>query len=208
MTLTGLVLAGGRGRRMGADKARLVVDGQTLVRRVATRLATGCQEVLVASGDGRRLGELPWRQIADAVAGTGPLGGIVAGLEAARTPLVAVVAVDLPSVDPDVLRRLADVIGDDDAAVPVVDGRWQPLHAVFAVGAAATLRAELEAGERAVHRAIRTLRVRTVGPDGWRDLDPDGRFARDLDHPEDLDGMARGGQDPAPTSNSSTDPAA
>ncbi|MDP8928953.1 MAG: NTP transferase domain-containing protein, partial [Actinomycetota bacterium] len=105
--LTGLVLAGGRGRRLGRDKALVEVAGEPLVVRAARRLEQCCQAVFVASGDGRRLGELAWEQVADAVSEGGPLAGILAGLERATTPLVAVVAVDLPHLNPAVLQRLA-----------------------------------------------------------------------------------------------------
>ena len=91
--LTGLVLAGGRSRRMGTDKALLTVDGRPLVSHVATRLATLCPTVLVAPGP-RRLLQVVWPQDDDRIAGAGPLAGILGGLAAATTPLVAVVAAD------------------------------------------------------------------------------------------------------------------
>src|ERR671916_2240113 len=89
--LSGLVLAGGRSRRMGADKAILHVDCERLIDRTVRILQSCCAEVLVASGDGRRLSGLEVSQIADAMADTGPLGGLVAGLQVAAHDLVAVV---------------------------------------------------------------------------------------------------------------------
>src|SRR5919201_1260463 len=92
--MTGLILAGGRGTRMGGGKAGLEVESEPLARRVAARLADACDVVLVASGDGRRLGWLGLPQVEDPIPDAGPLAGLVAGLEAATTPLVAAVAVD------------------------------------------------------------------------------------------------------------------
>jgi molybdopterin-guanine dinucleotide biosynthesis protein A len=72
--LTGLMLAGGRSRRMGVDKASFVFDGQRLGTRVARVLGAVCDEILVASGDGERLAWLGLPQVADAEPDRGPLG--------------------------------------------------------------------------------------------------------------------------------------
>jgi molybdopterin-guanine dinucleotide biosynthesis protein A len=177
--LTGLVLAGGRSRRMGTDKALLTVDGRPLVSHVAARLATSCPTVLVAPGP-RRLLQVVWQQVDDRVAGAGPLAGILGGLAAAKTPLVAVVAVDMPQADPGLLIDLANAWNGHAAVVPVHDGRPQPLHAVYATSALRRFAAVFDAGERSPTRALARvdallLPVRSTG-----------RWARDLDTREDL----------------------
>lgn len=178
--LTGLVLAGGRSRRMGADKALVEVDGRPLVRVVAARLAHVCVEVLVAPG-ARRLPDLPWRQVGDRVAGEGPLAGILGGLAAASTPLVAVAGVDMPAVDPDLYAALADAWdGTQPAVVPVAAGRPQPLHAVYATAALPRFAALFDAGERAPTRALTRLQAHGVEvPQGTA-------WAASLDTPDDL----------------------
>lgn len=188
-TLTGLVLAGGRGRRLGRDKALVEVAGEPLVVRAARRLERCCQEVLIASGDGSRLGELAWEQVADAIGDGGPLAGILAGLERATTPLVAVVAVDLPHLNPAVLRRLAVEWRGEAAVVPLVSGRIHPLHGVYATAAAPRLRRLLLAGHRAVIAALSELGARVLGEEGWADLDPSGSFASNINRPSDLDAL-------------------
>lgn len=188
-TLTGLVLAGGRGRRLGRDKALLEVGGEPLVVRAARRLEHVCERVFIASGDGRRLGELAWEQIADAVVDGGPLGGIVAGLERAAAPLVAVVGVDLPHLNPAVLRRLAGEWRGEGAVVPLVSGRVHPLHGVYATDAAPRLRRLLVSGRRAVIAALSELGARIVGEECWADLDPDGSFVYNINRPTDLEGI-------------------
>jgi len=187
--VTGLLLAGGAGRRMGTDKASLEFEGRPLARRVAALLGEVCDPVLVASGDGRRLDWLGLEQVADPVPGAGPLAGLVAGMELTRTPLMAAVAVDMPYASPAVLRLLIERWADGtDAVVPATDRRLEPLHAVYARTATPALRDALESGERAVHRALRRLAVTILGPGEWRSADPEGRFAFNLNFPEDLPG--------------------
>jgi molybdopterin-guanine dinucleotide biosynthesis protein A len=155
-----------------------------------------CDEVLVASGDGERLAELGLPQVADAHPGAGPLGGIVAGLRAASNDMVAVVAVDMPFASPAVLRMLASARGDHDAVVPVTDRGAEPLHAIYARTAAAPLAAQLEGGTLAVHRALEGMRVRYVAQHQWREADPSGRFASNVNLPDDLRAL-RDGTPPA-----------
>lgn len=189
--LTGLVLAGGAGRRMGQDKALLVLDGQPLVTRAVGVLSGVCSEVLVASGDGHRLAGLGLREIADARPGAGPLAGIVAGLAAARHHLVAVIAVDMPAASGAVLQMLADSWEGEAAVLPRVDGRLEPLHAVYAVTCAQALRTMLTQGRYALRDALSALDVAVLDRSAWGTVDASGQFARNLNSPQDLAAFRR-----------------
>jgi molybdenum cofactor guanylyltransferase len=188
--LTGLLLAGGRSRRMGMPKERLAVGGTALAVQGVRLLQGICAEVVVASGDGRRLADVldgtGVRQVADPVGDAGPLAGIAAGLGIARHPLVAVLAVDLPDANAEVFRLLAAAWHDEPAIVPVVGGRLQPLHAVWAASAAGAVAGLLRAGRRSVVDAAGRLGARLVGPEVWGPADPGGRFARNVNRPQDL----------------------
>jgi molybdenum cofactor guanylyltransferase len=184
--LSGVVLAGGPSSRMGADKALLDVGGEPLVLRAVRTLAALCEDVVVASGDGRRLAGLGVAQVADVEGGAGPLAGIIAGLESATHQLVAVLAVDMPHANAAVFRLLADRWSGEPAVVPVVDGHEQPLHAIWTRDAAVPLRDLLAAGQLSARSAAVALGAAIVGPDVWGRADPTGRFATNLNRPEDL----------------------
>jgi molybdopterin-guanine dinucleotide biosynthesis protein A len=188
--LTGLVLAGGRSRRMGTDKAVLRLDGERLVDRAVRLLGGCCVAVLVASGDGRRL-TVAAPQVADEPGVAGPLGGLIAGLDASPTADVAVVAVDGPYPDPAVLALCAALRGTAPVAAPVVDGVVQPLHAVWTRGAVEDLRAAAADGERSPRRLVERLEGRLVTPAEWRPRARDGAaFAVDWDTPDEVpDGL-------------------
>jgi molybdopterin-guanine dinucleotide biosynthesis protein A len=185
--MAGLVLCGGMSRRMGTEKALLDFEGEVLVVRVARRIGTVASPVVLAPGTRGRLGDLGYMEVDDAVEGTGPLGGLVAGLAASPHPLVAVAAADMPFVDADVLLLLARLVGDAEAAVPVTEHGLQPLHAVYSVRALPALLAALRTGRRALREVVtEALRVRRVERPEWRAADPTGRFALNLNRPEDV----------------------
>src|SRR5205807_2237046 len=176
----GLVLCGGASSRMGIDKATLLFDGVPLWLRVAQRLARAADPVRLAPGTPGRLGQLEYKEVADAMAGAGPLAGLLAGLRSSPHDLLAVVAVDMPHVSPEVMALLVAYHGDDDALVPRAERGLEPLHAVYARSALTGLEAALAARELSLQTALRRLRVREVGPEEWRDADPLGRFATNL----------------------------
>jgi molybdenum cofactor guanylyltransferase len=185
--LSGLLLAGGGSRRMGRDKTAedFLFEGEPLAARVAKLLGEACDEVIVASGDGERMSWLGLPQVADALPESGPLGGLVAGLERAAHSHVAVTAADMPFASPAVLRLLGSLIGPHDAAVPVSRVGREPLHAVYSRTALPSLEDALREGRLAIHVALDGLDVRFVEEAEWRRADPSGRFVENLNRPED-----------------------
>ena len=184
-TLTGgAVLAGGTSRRMGSDKALLIVGGRPLVLGVADAL-TGALGVaaVVVGGDENRLRALGLEVLPDQAPGAGPLGGILTALlhHRERFDQVVVLSCDLPDPSPESIRTVAEVAADEDAiAVPVLRGRRQWMHAAWPMAVLPALEESFQRGERAPHRAVIDLPV--VEVDG---LDP--RSLRAIDRLEDLD---------------------
>ncbi len=188
----GAVLTGGASRRMGRDKALLVVDGRPLAETAAAALrVAGADDVLAVGGDEAGLGALGMRWIPDPTPGEGPLGGIRAALAAlAGHHLVVVLACDLPRASAAnvvaVVEAAATLGGEPGVAVPVRDGRREWLHACWTAGAGPVLDVAWAEGERAPRRSVGDLRiVEVVAPE------PDG--LADADRPSDLaDGSVHG----------------
>jgi molybdopterin-guanine dinucleotide biosynthesis protein A len=175
---------------MGRDKALIEVRGRVLVDVLAERMQGVADPVLLAPGRPGRLGPRPYPEVADAAPDAGPLGGVIAALEASPCPLMAVVAVDMPHANPEVLTVLAKLHDGEDAVVPVTDAGLEPLHAVYATSALAPLRAALGTGRYGMRDVLASLTVREVGKKEWGSIDPSGGFATNINRPEDLDLLA------------------
>lgn len=185
MTLDVVLLAGGASRRMGTDKALLPIGGRRLVDHVAEAHRGTGHRVLVACGE-RSLG-LP-DEVADADDLSGPIAGLLGALRASTADAIALVPVDAPHPSvalPDLLHELCRDRGRP-AAVPVVDGHVQALHAVLQRDALAAIERRVAAGERSPRRLLGWLDALRVDADAWGEVDPTGSFARDWDRPEDL----------------------
>jgi molybdenum cofactor guanylyltransferase len=163
--MTAIVLAGGRGLRMKADKAGLAVGDRTLLEHVLGQLEPHFSEILISVSPGQRIGSGPevrkaqpftgecpsLRIVEDGTPGQGPLGGILAGLKAAANDANAVVACDIPNVNVPLLRSLARAAGDAEIAVPVGPaGHFEPLFAVYRKSAIPEIETLLQSGERSI----------------------------------------------------------
>ena len=131
MQATGVVLAGGKSKRMGYDKAFLEVGEAAMIKQVASELKKVCNEVLIAGGTeeyGELLG-LP--VIPDRIPGRGPLSGIHAALGAAKNSKCLVTACDMPFVTAALARSMITQADGYDVAVPTHGIHLQPLFAVY-----------------------------------------------------------------------------
>ncbi len=131
-SFSGVVLAGGRSRRMGCDKAFLSMDGIPLVQRQAALLqSVGCDEVIISGKSGVDYGIPEARVVFDPVENAGPLAGLVAALSAARHERVLVLAVDLPHVTAVFLQRLLAANDVRHCTVPHGNHGYEPLVACY-----------------------------------------------------------------------------
>jgi molybdenum cofactor guanylyltransferase len=185
----GLVLAGGASRRMGRDKALLVLDpghpGETLAAAAARRLALVCAEVLVADRGRATVPGLP--SLPDGP-GRGPAAGLL-GAAAARPgrPLL-VLACDLPAVPEALLAGLAEIASGADLALPRWSGGLEPLCAVWGPAALARLAGRVERGLYALHPLAtdEELNVRFLDAERLESFGPPETLFRNVNTPDDL----------------------
>lgn len=163
--VAGAVLTGGASRRMGTDKALLVVGGVALATRVgATLEAAGCAPVWCQGGDRPALESLGLVVAADDEPGEGPLAAVCSALRLADGEVV-VAACDLPDLTAAVVTAVMEPsLADHDVAVAVADGRRQ-LLARWSPSALETLSALVGRGVRSYLAALDELRVVDVDVD-------------------------------------------
>jgi len=177
--MAGVLLTGGASRRMGVDKTRLVVNGETLAARSARVLAAVCDPV-VEVGPG--VSGLP--AVQEDPAGAGPLVALLAGVGALGAPRsVVLLACDLPHVSTELLRLLVEWPGSG-TVIPVVEGRFQYACARYGPAAFDEARAALRSGDTSL-RAIAGADCEYVSEAGWQSVASPLTFA-DVDTPEDL----------------------
>lgn len=132
MDLSAVILAGGASRRMGQDKAWLRFNGRPLLELAVDKVRKlGIEEVFVSGRWDVDYSSVPCPVLLDLEPEFGPLGGIERALQASHSPLVLVLAVDMPRMTTEFLQRLVDGCDHLTGAVPKLHGRLEPLVAVY-----------------------------------------------------------------------------
>lgn len=181
---TAVILAGGDSRRMGRDKANVVLDGQTLLQSVIATMRQLFPRVILSVRRPRPEIDLP--QVCDEQANGGPLAGLVACLGQITTPWAFAVACDMPFVVPEVVELLGRYRSQQQAVVPIVHGHPQPLAAFYAASCLAPLRASLAAQQKGLRGVVKQMDVRYVDEAEMLKADPQLRSFFDLDTPQDV----------------------
>ena len=190
MNVTGVVLAGGKSRRMGEDKRFLAVGTATLLERSISVMKALFSDVLVViAQDSPPLEASGCRIYRDVIAGCGSLGGLYTGLRSATHDRVFVVACDMPFLN----RAMIKFFVERDPSADVTMGRLldglQPLHAVYGKRALPVLERMAKTGRLRIQDIVSepALRITIVDPAEWSQLDPANRSFHNVNTPADLD---------------------
>ena len=154
LPVSGVVMAGGKSRRFGQDKAQVRLMGQPLLFRVAELLATVCQELIVVGPPERKLLLPEARVIQDSFPDAGPLSGLHAALNRARHHWAIVVACDMPLLNPALLRYLLSLREGYDVVLPRHGGYTQQLHAAYSTNCLPHIEAQLAKGDYKIDRSF------------------------------------------------------
>lgn len=187
--LTVVVQAGGESRRMGQDKALVPFLGRPLIQRVIDRVVPLADEVLVTTNHPEDYRFLGYPIFPDLVPGRGALGGLYTALSAARHPLVAVVACDMPFVSAPLLTAQRDLLvsADYDAVIPRTEGGTEPFHALYRrLACLPPIQAAIAADKWRVDAWYSKAQVYLMSPQETAQNDPGGLAFWNVNTPEEL----------------------
>ena len=188
--VSGIILAGGRSRRLGRDKAVEPFGGQPLIRRVIERVAPLTDEIVVVVADAARGHSLPLdadhRVALDIYPDSGSLGGIFSGLSAAANDWGLVVACDMPFLNRRLLEYMLGLRGDYDAVVPQPGDFPEPTHALYSRACLPPIEARLQANDLKISGFFDDVRVRYLDEREVRQFDPQLLSFFNVNSPEDL----------------------
>jgi molybdenum cofactor guanylyltransferase len=183
--ITGVILVGGKSRRMGRDKAFLEVAGRPLFEIILELFQANFARVLLVGDRGERFAGYGLPVVPDIFPGSS-LGGLYTGLRHAETDHVFVASCDLPFPSAQVLRYLCSLKEGFDAVVASTEYGYEPLFALYSKSCLAPIKALLDRGEFCAYAYYPQIRVRYVPPEELAPFDPDGRAFLNLNTPEEF----------------------
>ena len=187
--ITGVLLAGGKSRRMGFDKRFLKLDGETLLRRVLSvyeRLFT--EIVIVVAEPTPELGDLGHRIVTDLIPNCASLGGLYTGLSIAGRTRIFAAACDMPFLNPAAIDYLVDLC-EDDVVVPKLATGLQPMHAIYSKACLPYFKRMIDMHHLSIQEILENqeLRVRLVSEEELRGVDPQLLSFLNLNTPADAE---------------------
>jgi molybdopterin-guanine dinucleotide biosynthesis protein A len=185
-TVTGVILAGGKSRRMGQNKALLSLGGVRLIDRVIGVMRDVCPQLLLVTNSPEVYADLGVPMVRDVYPDKGSLGGIYSAIYHATTTYCLVVACDMPFLHAAVLRYLVSQIADYDVVIPDVLGDLQPLHAIYSRACLPPIARRLEADRLKIVGFLPDVRVRVVTASELQTFDPDLLAFQNLNTPEEF----------------------
>ncbi|MFH1119090.1 MAG: molybdenum cofactor guanylyltransferase [Bacteroidota bacterium] len=129
--LTGIILAGGKSRRMGTDKGLVCFSGKPLVQYAIDSLSPFCERILISSNN-QGYERFGYEVVNDKYRDVGPMAGIASCLKQSRTEGNLVVSCDMPLLHPVVIKTILENTKENTFVVPTdAQGRAEPLCAFY-----------------------------------------------------------------------------
>lgn len=185
-TTAGAILTGGRARRFGGrDKARLVVQGRSIIERQVELLRSVTDEVFLVGHDPERFSDLGLPVFADRISEAGALGGILTALESTKADRVLVLACDMPFLVADLLRALAARAASGDGAWIRTSRGPEPLVACYRQSARERIREAITSGHLKAADLGRSLNLQELTEGEVEAFGPIAVLLANLNTPED-----------------------
>jgi len=187
--LTVVIQAGGLSSRMGEDKALKSFLGRPLIQRVIDRIKPIADEIIVTTNRPIEYEFLGLRLVPDLKPGRGALGGLYTAIASATSPLVAVVACDMPFASPMLFEGALRLMVEEEADIVIAkkDENYEPLHALYRRETCLpAIESAIDADQWKVISWFPQVKVRTLTPDEVKSFDPSGLCFWNLNTPEEF----------------------
>ncbi len=211
--VTGVILAGGKSRRMGKDKAFLEICGRPLIERLLQVFREIFGQIVLAGDRPERFAAYGLRVVPDIYPGS-PLGGLYTGLHHARTDYVFVAPCDLLFPNRELLRYICSLKTGFDAVVPATEQGFEPLFALYSRRCLEPIRRSLEKGNFRVIDFYKDVLVRKVSGEELARFDKSGKSFVNVNTPEEFTRASKewetclsGGSLPGATNHKQDNPA-
>ena len=177
MDISCIVLAGGKGLRLGQDKALEIIGNRSLLERVVLYLSLFNSGIIIVTAPKQSFPQLDASPklsvVTDIYLNKGPLGGIYTGLKASDSFYNLVVACDMPFLNQTLLHYMIQISTGFDLVVPRLGDMVEPLHAVYSKGCLAPIESLLKQGNLSLRQLFTLVKVKYVEAEEINRFDPE-----------------------------------
>lgn len=188
MPVTGIILAGGLGKRYnGIDKAHLAIDGRTILDRILDTFDGLFEEIILVTNHPARYAAYDLLTVSDLYPVRSSLTGLHAGLFHASADYAFVTACDMPFTDRRIIHVLLERIAERwDAIMPQTGKGLEPLCAVYATRCATQIAQHIERNQLKIQRVFNPGKILRIPETQFRKIDPELRCFFNINRPEEF----------------------
>jgi len=185
--LTGVILAGGKSKRMGTNKAFLEINGQRMIDQIVDIFKNTFEEVILVTNSPIEYLHLDLRIVTDLVPNKGALGGIFTGLFYASFHHIFVTACDMPFLNKGFIDYMVSKAGNFDAVVPLSSDGLEPLHAIYSKRCIRHIETQLESDDLKITNFYPKVRVKEISHHEILSFDPKSSLFLNINTTEDME---------------------
>ena len=185
--MTGVILAGGKSKRMGTNKAFLEINGQRMIDQIVDIFKNTFEEVILVTNSPIEYLHLDLRIVTDLVPNKGALGGIFTGLFYASFHHIFVTACDMPFLNKGFIDYMVSKAGNFDAVVPLSSDGLEPLHAIYSKRCIRHIETQLESDDLKITNFYPKVRVKEISHHEILSFDPKSSLFFNINTTEDLE---------------------
>lgn len=190
LTGTAVILAGGNSSRMGFDKQCIMLNGKLLIENQIKVLKNIFSEIIVVSNKPELYKNYDCTIIVDQLRDFGPMGGIHAGLTAAKSQFSYFVACDMPYINQAYILHMLNIIGKENPntqAIITRFGHWlEPFNAFYSKSAISVFEQAYNEKTKKISKALEEIKVRYIEEAEARSFSPDWSMFANINTQEDL----------------------
>jgi molybdopterin-guanine dinucleotide biosynthesis protein A len=184
--MTGIILSGGKSRRMGENKAFIEIEGVPIIQRIYTLFKELFQEVIIVTNQVELFNNFDSKIYSDLLPNKGVLGGLYTGIFFSTFRYSFCVACDMPFIKQSLVQYLIKHIGDEDVIVPRTKDGLQPLHAIYSKHCLDPIKIIIEQGKYKIIDFYHMVKVKIVEENDFVSLDPLRKSFINVNTPEEL----------------------
>ncbi len=170
--VTGVILAGGKSKRMGRDKLFLDIGGVPLFQHIYKVLRQVFNDLIVVTNNPEPFDPYNIRVVTDLIPGKGALGGLYTGLKSTFSEGVFCFAADMPFLNSQLIRYMIERGSEGDVIIPKTSDGLEPLHAIYSKNCLKPIETLISRGELKIIDFLQEVTVIYVSEEEILKYDP------------------------------------
>jgi len=191
--ISSVILAGGKSKRFGKNKAFLKIGGRILIDQIVEKMGRLSNEIIIVTNILKKFDYLPKKfdylnvkLIKDIIQYKGSLGGIYSGLLFAKNNSIFVVACDMPFLNIPLLKYIISFFQDYDVVIPKINNFFEPLHAIYSKKCIKPIKRLIDENNLKIIDFFKDVNVKFVKKNEIEKFDPDFLSIFNINTLEDL----------------------